>query len=310
MANFPSRLLSINNDESFVAPLNASTQTSENVQRMAHVERLIVELQMSDLRENALHVLSKWTGLFKELAPLLWNSFGTIVILLQEILSIFPNISMENLTAAQSTRVCNVLALFQCVASHSDTKMLFIEAKIPLYLYPFLQTTNKLPQFEHLRLASLGVIGALVKVSTKEVITFLLSSEIIPLCLCNMKIGKEVSKMVATFIIQKVLEDDDGLAYICATVERFFAVARVLDMVLKSIEKQHAPRLLKLIISCYSRLSDNHRAGIALTSCLPNVLTNDTFNNYLREDPTTWRLVEHLYENIGMNHVPLVPGGE
>ena len=64
---------------------------------------------------------------------------------------------------------------------------------------------------------------------------------------------------VATFIIQKVLEDDDGLAYICATVERFFAVARVLDMVLKSIEKQHAPRLLKLIISCYSRLSDNHR---------------------------------------------------
>ncbi|KAI5433078.1 hypothetical protein KIW84_020388 [Lathyrus oleraceus] len=217
MANFPSRLLSINNDESFVAPLNASTQTSENVQRMAHVERLIVELQMSDLRENALHVLSK------------------------EILSIFPNISMENLTAAQSTRVCNVLALFQCVASHSDTKMLFIEAKIPLYLYPFLQTTNKLPQFEHLRLASLGVIGALVKVSTKEVITFLLSSEIIPLCLCNMKIGKEVSKMVATFIIQKVLEDDDGLAYICATVERFFAVARVLDMVLKSIEKQHAP---------------------------------------------------------------------
>ncbi|KAI5433080.1 hypothetical protein KIW84_020389 [Lathyrus oleraceus] len=273
---------------------------------MAYVERLVIILQRSDLRENALHVLSK------------------------EILSIFPNISMENLTVAQSTRVCNVLALFQCVASHSDTKMLFIEANIPLHLCPFLQTTNKLPQFEHLRLASLGVIGALVK--------------------------------IATFIIQKVLEDDDGLAYICATVERFFAVARVLDTVLKSIEKQHAPRLLKLIISCYSRLSDNHRAGIALTSCLLNVLTNDTFNNYLRldkleaprkrgiekmethlkraphgincsrfnkeghnkatyklpqpvvpptqEDPTTWRLVEHLYENIGMNHVPLVPGGE
>ncbi|KAI5433072.1 hypothetical protein KIW84_020384 [Lathyrus oleraceus] len=59
MANFPSRLFSINNDESFVAPLNASTQTSENVQRMAYVERLVIELQRSDLRENALHVLSK-----------------------------------------------------------------------------------------------------------------------------------------------------------------------------------------------------------------------------------------------------------
>jgi hypothetical protein len=29
------------------------------------------------------------------------------------------------------------------------------------YLYPFLQTRSKLPQFECLRLASLGVIGAL-----------------------------------------------------------------------------------------------------------------------------------------------------
>ncbi|CAI8586897.1 unnamed protein product, partial [Vicia faba] len=246
------------------------------------------------------------TELFQDLAPLLWNSFGTITILLQEIISIFPNISLQNLTPAQSTRVCNVIALLQCVASHSDTKMLFINANIPLYLYPLLQTTDKLPQFEHLRLASLGVIGALVKVSTKEVITFLLSSEIIPLCLCNMEIGKEVSKTVATFIIQKILADDDGLAYICATAKRFFAINRVLDMMLKSFEKQISPRLLKLIISCYSRLSDNHRAGIVLMRSLPNMLTNGTFNNYLREDPTTLRLLEHLYKNLGMNQVPLV----
>jgi len=33
-----------------------------------------------------------------------------------------------------------------------------------LYLYPFLQTTSKLTQYEWLRLGSLGVIGALVKV--------------------------------------------------------------------------------------------------------------------------------------------------
>lgn len=33
-----------------------------------------------------------------------------------------------------------------------------------LYLYPFLQTTSELTQYEWLRLGSLGVIGALVKV--------------------------------------------------------------------------------------------------------------------------------------------------
>ncbi len=37
-------------------------------------------------------------------------------------------------------------------------------AHIPLFLYPFLQTMSKTRPFEYLRLTSLGVIGALVKV--------------------------------------------------------------------------------------------------------------------------------------------------
>jgi CCR4-NOT transcription complex subunit 9 len=38
-------------------------------------------------------------------------------------------------------------------------------AHIPLFLYPFLHTTSKTRPFEYLRLTSLGVVGALVKVS-------------------------------------------------------------------------------------------------------------------------------------------------
>ena len=38
-------------------------------------------------------------------------------------------------------------------------------AHVPLFLYPFLNTTSKTRPFEYLRLTSLGVIGALVKVS-------------------------------------------------------------------------------------------------------------------------------------------------
>ncbi|RHN57828.1 putative transcription regulator Rcd1-like family [Medicago truncatula] len=52
----------------------------------------------------------------------------------------------------------------QCVASHSGTKMSFLDANMPLYFYPFLQTISELAQFEHFRLVSLGVIGVLVKV--------------------------------------------------------------------------------------------------------------------------------------------------
>ena len=40
-----------------------------------------------------------------------------------------------------------------------------------------------------------------------------------------METGSELSKTVATFIIQKVLLDDAGLEYVCATSERFYAVS-------------------------------------------------------------------------------------
>jgi hypothetical protein len=43
------------------------------------------------------------------------------------------------------------------------------------------------------------------------VINFLLTTEIIPLCLRIMESGSELSKTVATFILQKILLDDTGL---------------------------------------------------------------------------------------------------
>jgi len=56
-----------------------------------------------------------------------------------------------------------------------------------------------------------------------------------------------------------MLLDYDGMAYVCDTAEQFFTVARVFDMMLSSLMIQHSPRLLKLIIQCYSRLSEHSR---------------------------------------------------
>ena len=84
--------------------------------------------------------------------------------LLQEIVSVYPLLSPPSLSAHASNRVCNALALLQCIASHQETRALLLNAHIPLFLYPFLNTTSKTRPFEYLRLTSLGVIGALVKV--------------------------------------------------------------------------------------------------------------------------------------------------
>ncbi len=189
-------------------------------------------------RESALLELSKRRETFADLAPILWLSFGTISALLQEIVTIYPLLSPPSLTAQASNRVCNALALLQCVASHPDTRTLFLNAHIPLFLYPFLNTVSKTRPFEYLRLTSLGVIGALVKVDDADVINFLLSTEIIPLCLRIMETGSELSKTVATFIVQKILLDETGLAYICATAERFYAVSTVLANLVGALVEQ------------------------------------------------------------------------
>ncbi|CAN4097176.1 unnamed protein product [Withania somnifera] len=103
--------------------------------KMQSAEQLVLDLSNHDLRENALLELSKKRELFQNLAPLLWNSFGTIAALLQEIVSIYPVLSPPNLTPAQSNRVCNALALLQCVASHPDTRMLFLNGKDSLFFF-------------------------------------------------------------------------------------------------------------------------------------------------------------------------------
>ncbi|SAM84978.1 probable rcd1 protein involved in sexual development [Ustilago bromivora] len=253
----------------------------------------------STQREHALLELSKKREQYEDLALVLWHSFGVMSCLLQEIVSVYPLLSPPALTAQASNRVCNALALLQCVASHSETRGLFLQAHIPLFLYPFLNTTSKTRPFEYLRLTSLGVIGALVKQNdNSDVITFLLSTEIIPLCLRIMETGSELSKTVAIFIVQKILLDDMGLAYICQTYERFYAVGTVLSNMVSQIVESQAVRLLKHVVRCYLRLSDNPRAREALRACLPGPLRDATFGQLLKNDHITKRCLATLLLNL------------
>ncbi|XP_052207161.1 cell differentiation protein rcd1-like isoform X1 [Diospyros lotus] len=228
----------------------------------------------------------------------------------KEIISIYPALSPPNLSPAQSNRVCNALALLQSVASHRETRMSFLNAQMPLYLYPLINTTWKSKPFEYLRLTSLGVIGALVKVGDTQVISFLLSTEIIPLCLKTMETGSELSKSVATFIVQQILMDDVGLDYVCTTAERFFAVRQMLGNMVAALAQQPSSRLLKYIIRCYLRLCDNQRACDALRGCLPDMLRDGTFSAALQEDATTGRCLQQLLLKVhGPRVAPQAGGG-
>ncbi|XP_047339788.1 CCR4-NOT transcription complex subunit 9-like [Impatiens glandulifera] len=273
-----------------------STSTIPGEMQLA--ERLVFDIINPDLRENALSELAKKRERFQDLGPLLWHSFGIMAVFLQEIKAIYPALSPPTLTTDQSNRICNVLALLQCVASHIDTRNLFIDADIPSFLYPFLSPTSNLRSFEYLRLTCLGVIGAMVKFNNTKVTNYLIKSEIMPMCLNTMDYGTELSKTVATFIVQKILLDNAGLNYVCSTQDRFLALAQRLDNMVNNLVEQPSDRLLKHIVKCYLRLSEDQRALGALKGYLPIKLRDGTFTSSFRMDPTTRGCLLQLLKNV------------
>ncbi|KAL6531706.1 hypothetical protein OROMI_028069 [Orobanche minor] len=72
----------------------------------------------------------------------------------------------------------------------------------------------------------------------------------------------ELSKTGGNIFVQKILLDDVGLEYICTTAERFFVVGRVLANMVAALAEQPSSCLLKHIIRCYLRLSDNPRGRL------------------------------------------------
>lgn len=242
------------------------------------------DLKDKNKREKALAELSKKREYLQDLAPVIWHSVGTISALLQEIISIYPLLTPSLMTANVSNRACNVLALLQCVAAHTETRSSFLKANIQLFLYPFLNTVSKSRAYEYLRLTSLGVIGALVKVDDPEVINNLLHTEIIPLSLRIMERGTELSQTVATFIIQKILSDNNGLSYVCQTKQRFFTVINVMETMVKAQDTTPSTRLLKHIARCYQKLFENQKAKEFLAEQIPSILNEKSLEAHFDEN--------------------------
>ncbi|XP_058793353.1 CCR4-NOT transcription complex subunit 9-like isoform X2 [Phymastichus coffea] len=259
----------------------------------------IIELLNPETRQNALVELSRMRDALPDITPMLRNSFDTVTSLLQEIIYIYPAIKSATLTTHESNRVCNALALLQCFANNPETQPFFIRARIPLFLYPFLDTDNKTRPFEYLRMNSLGVIGTLVRRNEQEIIPFLLITGMIPLCLKTMENGSELSKTVATIIMYKILVNSNGLSYICETYDRFSHVTRFFEKMLLCLAKDPSVRLLKYVIKCYLRLSDDQRALLALRECLPDQLKDNTFTHCLQGDILARHWLHQLLKKLG-----------
>jgi CCR4-NOT transcription complex subunit 9 len=269
------------------------------------VPKLVKGLISPSERSEALHTLSVQREQIPDLALMLWESPATMTALLSEILGIYPYLAAApgSLSSRMSTRVLNVLALFQCVAGHEETRMAFIHANIPVYLFPFLHTTNQSRECECFKLTALGIIGSLVKSEQPEIIEYLLQNEFVPLCLRILKFGQEMSKIVAAFVVQKILSDANGRKSICQNPERRETVLKVLNLLLHDLAKTFSPRLAKNVVLSYRLMLDSKEVVALIRQMDLPVLQQPLVGNY---DEQFRAFIERLREIKGKKEAPVI----
>lgn len=207
-----------------------------------------------DERTAALEYLSKEREKIPEIAIYIWYSSSIMSMLLSEIVSIYPYLLTNNLNKPLSNRVYKILALLQSVAGHDDTRIPFVHANIPVYLFPFLHQTGTSQEAEFLKLTSLGIIGSLVKAEQPEIIDYLLQAEFVPLCLRILKFSQEIPRTVAAFIIHKILSDSGGAKFISSQKDKFDTLLGVMNKVLLYLSENFTARLSKHVVASYEIL--------------------------------------------------------
>ncbi|KAM6572614.1 hypothetical protein CsatA_016694 [Cannabis sativa] len=226
------------------------------------VEEAIALLKDDLTRPNALVLLGKMKSNHQNMGPMVWNSSGTIFILLKS------------------------------VASHPQSRKEFIKANLAEYLYPLISITHRQEPYENLRVASLGVLGSLLKQDDAEALHYLIQGDIFSKCLICLQTDSLTVKTVAAFILERFLSiGEEGLEHCCSSAENFLSLSRTLAQNIQDLGREPCKRFLNHIINCYLKLAENPRACDILEWQLPAKLTNVTF---LQNDPTLITSVRKL----------------
>ena len=155
MSNFPENNTASKNINSNI---NTKNQSSEE----DLIIKSIKELKDEEKRSKAISKLSEFYDKNKNLPIYLWYSQGTIAILLQEIISTYKYFSATKLSSEKYSKIRNILLLLTSLTSNEEIRQKFIESKIPIFLYPFLNSTSTAKQNEYIKLLTLTVITNLI----------------------------------------------------------------------------------------------------------------------------------------------------
>ena len=245
-----------------------------------NIIKYINELKDEEKRSKALSKLSEYYDKSKNLPIYLWYSQGTMAILLQEIISTYKHFSSTKLSSEKYSKIRNILLLLTSITSHEEIRHKFIESKMPIFLYPFLNSTSTAKQNEYIKLLTLTVITNLIIPQEPETISFFINTQIIPILLKIIDRGPLISKVPACLMIHLIVKADEGLKYICEDKMRYSAIILFMRHMLKN---KHNPKIIEQTLKTFLRLAENNDARIILKNTLLKEIKDKNFTKHLNE---------------------------
>ena len=273
MSNFPENNTTSKNINSNI---NTKNQSSEE----DLIIKSIKELKDEEKRSKAISKLSEFYDKNKNLPIYLWYSQGTIAILLQEIISTYKYFSATKLSSEKYSKIRNILLLLTSLTSNEEIRQKFIESKIPIFLYPFLNSTSTAKQNEYIKLLTLTVITNLIISQDPETISFFINTQIIPILLKIIDRGPLISKVPACLMIHLIVKSDEGLKYICEDKMRYSAIILFMRHMLKN---KNNPKIIEQTLKTFLRLAENNDARIILKNTLLKEIKDKNFTKHLNE---------------------------
>ena len=250
MSNFPENNTTSKNINSNI---NTKNQSSEE----DLIIKSIKELKDEEKRSKAISKLSEFYDKNKNLPIYLWYSQGTIAILLQEIISTYKYFSATKLSSEKYSKIRNILLLLTSLTSNEEIRQKFIESKIPIFLYPFLNSTSTAKQNE-----------------------YIINTQIIPILLKIIDRGPLISKVPACLMIHLIVKSDEGLKYICEDKMRYSAIILFMRHMLKN---KNNPKIIEQTLKTFLRLAENNDARIILKNTLLKEIKDKNFTKHLNE---------------------------
>ncbi|OAG29698.1 CCR4-NOT transcription complex subunit 9 [Nematocida displodere] len=259
-------------------------------------QKICASLVAAEDKLPGLNTLRKHLAEHPEAAPLVWDAFGIRALFLNEITKSYLNIETSSISSVAKTTF-PVVDVMISLCPVKEFRESCVSAQLPLFLYPILNSSSKEEGIERAKAKVLCFINILVDEKTPDAshsLELFKTTELVPLCLRNMELGTEKTKIAAGRVLYAIFSNRDGLEYSCQTYDRFMAISIILNSVLVQMETMRSPELLEGVIKIYTKLCGMPNAKVVFNKNRPQML----YTEHIREMVRTNAQVKAAYEEF------------